>query len=77
MPTPSAQFHDFADYAQLVNAAERIDGQTHLLVLLGGDSGLRCGEMMALEWADVDLHKRQICVQNSDWKGQVTSPKGG
>jgi integrase len=35
------------------------------------------GEMMALEWRDVDLHKRQLCVQRSDWKGHVTVPKGG
>ena len=33
--------------------------------------------MMALEWRDVDLGKRQICVQRSDWKGHVTAPKGG
>jgi integrase len=38
---------------------------------------LRCGEIMALEWADVDLHKRQLCVARSDWKGHVTVPKGG
>jgi integrase len=37
---------------------------------------LRCGEMMALEWPDVDLHKRQLCVQRSEWKGHVTIPKG-
>ena len=24
-------------------------------MLLGGEAGLRCGEMMALEWSDVDL----------------------
>jgi integrase len=46
-------------------------------VLLGGEAGLRCGEMMALDWSDVDLGKRQICVQCSDWKGQVTTTKGG
>ncbi len=33
--------------------------------------------MMALEWRDVDLTKRQICVQRSEWKGHVTIPKGG
>jgi hypothetical protein len=27
---------------------------------------------MALEWRDVDLGKRQICVQRSEWKGHVT-----
>ena len=45
--------------------------------LLGGEAGLRCGEIMALEWADVDLTKRQLCVARSEWKGHVTVPKGG
>lgn len=26
---------------------------------------------------DVDLKKRQLCVERSDWKGQVTTTKGG
>jgi len=46
-------------------------------VLLGGDAGLRCGEMIALEWSDVDLGKRQLCIERSDWNGQVTTTKGG
>lgn len=46
-------------------------------VLLGGEAGLRCGEIMALEWVDVDLSKRQLCSQQSDWKGHVTATKGG
>jgi len=35
---------------------------------------LRCGELMALEWTDVDLVKSQLCVERSQWKGHVTSP---
>ena len=46
-------------------------------MLLGGEAGLRCGEIMALEWTDVDLNKRQLCVARSEWKGHVTVPKGG
>ena len=47
-----------------VRAARRrrtssIDATAHLIVLLGGEAGLRCGEMIALEWRDVDLGKRQ------------------
>src|SRR5207245_2300519 len=49
----------------------------YLIVLLGGEAGLRCGEMIALEWGDVDLGKRQLCVQRSEWRGHVTVPKGG
>jgi integrase len=74
---PSASFHDFDDYERLVEAADAMDPRAYLIVLLGGEAGLRCGEMMALQWTDVDLAKRQLCVQRSEWKGQVTTPKGG
>jgi integrase len=77
IPKPSARFHDFGAYEQLVSAAEEIDPRAHLIVLLGGEAGLRCGEIAALEWADIDLQKRQLCVQRSEWKGHVTVPKGG
>ena len=70
-------FYDFDQYERLVEAASALDPTAHLIVLLGGEAGLRCGEMIALEWSDVDLGKRQICVQRSDWNGQVTTPKGG
>src|SRR5215204_5389195 len=75
LPTPqgSAGFHDFDAYERLVAAAKALDARTYLIVLLGGEAGLRCGEMMALEWSDVDLTKGQMCVERSDWKGQVTS----
>ena len=35
------------------------------------------GEMIGLEWRDVDFAKRQLCVQRSDWRGHITVPKGG
>ena len=77
IPKPSAQFHDFDAFERLVEAAGHLDRQVLLLVLMGGEGGLRCGEMMALEWQDVDLEKRQVCVQRSEWKGHVTTTKGG
>ena len=76
-PKPSARFHDFEEYERLVSAARELDPRAEMIVLLGGDAGLRCGEIAALEWGDVDLRKRQLCVQRSEWKGHVTIPKGG
>lgn len=73
----STAFHDFGEYERLVEAAHVLDPRTHLIALLGGEAGLRCGEMIALEWADVDLVNRQVCISRSDWNGQVTTPKGG
>lgn len=72
-----AGFYDFDDYAKLVETARRTDPLAYLLILLGGDAGLRCGEMIALEQGDHDLEKRQLTVRRSEWKGHVTAPKGG
>ena len=72
-----AAFHDFARSERLVNAARAIGWRTWLIVLLGAEAGLRGGEVVALEWRDADLPKRQLCVRRSDWKGQVTAPKSG
>jgi integrase len=74
---PAVRFYDFEEYGRLITTAETLGSSTHVIVLLGGEAGLRRGEIAALEWADVDLDKRQICVQRSDWKGQVSAPKGG
>ena len=41
------------------------------------EAGLRCGEMMALEWRDIDLTRGRMAVERSDWKGQITATKGG
>jgi integrase len=72
-----AVFYDVDEYERLVAVARAIDIRTLLVVLLGGDAGLRCGEMIALEWCDIDLAKRQLCVRQSDWNGQLGTPKSG
>ena len=45
-----ASFHDFEAFERLVGAARAIGWRTHLIVLFGGEAGLRCGEMVALQW---------------------------
>ena len=72
-----AAFHDFGAYERLLNAALSIDSRTYLIALLGGEGGMRVGEIVALEWADIDLDRRQISIRHSDWRGQLTTPKNG
>ena len=72
----SIDFYDFDEYERLVTAAKRIDVNAHLVVLLGGDAGLRAGEMRALQWTDVSLDKRQLRVERNDWQGHITTTKG-
>lgn len=73
----SFDFYDFAEYESLVVAAAQVDPRAHLIVLLAGDAGLRSGEMRALGWTDVNFDKRQLCVERSDYKGVVSTTKGG
>ena len=77
VPRTDAAFHDFDDYQRLLKAAQTIDPRSYLIALLGGEAGLRAGEIVALEWADVDFERRQIRVRHSDWCGELTAPKNG
>jgi integrase len=45
--------------------------------LLAGQAGLRSGEIRALAWTDVNTEKRQLRVERGDWRGQVSTTKGG
>lgn len=67
-PKLEAPFHDFDDFERLVDVA-RTEALALLVVLLGGEAGLRCGEMMALEWPDIDFAKRQLTIARSEWRG--------
>ena len=48
----------------MLDVAKGFGPTAHLVVLLGGEAGLRGGEMIGLEWGDVDLVKRQLCAES-------------
>jgi len=77
VPKTTMGFYDFEEYERLVEAAISLGQAAHVIVLLGGQAGLRCGEMIGLEWGDVDHTRGQLCIQRSEWRGHVTVPKGG
>lgn len=76
-PHVEMKFHDFPEYERLVDAARKIDTRAAVVILLGGEAGLRCGEMTGLEWQDIDQQRGQLRVARSVWKGHVTEPKSG
>jgi integrase len=73
---PSIEFFDFEPYERLVAAARQIDTLHLVIVLLGGDGGLRVGEIPALPWTHVDFDRRQLCVEFNNWRGQIGTTKG-
>jgi integrase len=68
-PKPTMSFYDFEEYERLVEAASKLDWRIQAMVLLGGDAGLRSGEILALEWTDVDFRRGQLHIRQSDLKG--------
>jgi len=61
----------------LIDASAKIDARTHALVLLGLHGGLRRGEMLGLEWSDVNLVRRQIVVRRNVISKYIDTPKSG
>jgi prepilin-type processing-associated H-X9-DG protein len=45
------------------------------MVQLGGDAGLRPGEVRALQWAAVDFRHRLLTVERAEYDGHVGLPK--
>jgi integrase len=78
LKVPPQKF-DFLTFEELSRVLEVTKGERQWLALLlvGADAGLRQGEMVALEWGDVDLVSGTITVRRSSWRGIIGSPKSG
>lgn len=75
---PLVAFYEFEDYVRLLEGAAKVGTAAQVAVLLGGDAGLRSGEMLSLDWTEVDFRRNQLVVSKADWKGHLDiTPKGG
>lgn len=71
------EFYQPAELEQLVAGAQRASEEAELVVLLGSCAGLRAGEMVALEWGDVDFARMHLKIRRGETiPGEVTSTKG-
>jgi integrase len=69
-------FLTYEEFERLLDAVKN-DAERRAIFLVAGEAGLRQGEMLALEWGDVDLVAETLTVRRSDWRGIVGSPKSG
>lgn len=69
-------FYDEDAFERLVESAASVDLRCLLVVLLGGDAGLRGGEIVALRLKNCDLRRGVLHISENEWKGHVGTPKG-
>ena len=74
-PKTVMEFYDFDEYDQLIAAATEHSSRLLVLVLLGGDAGLRSGEIRGLEWKSINFRQGLLTVEQSEYNGQLTLPK--
>jgi integrase len=63
------------DAAHLVETARKYYPEWHPWVLCGLRTGLRPGELLALQWGDIDWRGRFIQLQRNLVRGKLTTPK--
>lgn len=67
------EFYREEEYEALACA---VTGMKRVFVLLGGDAGLRLGEMMGLRWMDISFKSNELHIrQQVTESGEITPPK--
>jgi len=75
-PTPRHEKRGPYSDEEVTRMLDLATGDDRLLVLLGAYAGLRVSELVAVQWADVDLESRRIVVQEGKGGRQRTVPIG-
>lgn len=69
-------FLDFDEADRLLRASQR-DPLWYTMIMVALRTGLRQGELLALQWDDLDLVAGRVVVRRRDWRGNIDTPKGG
>jgi len=78
LPEPrSERWYPPDEYDLLVRSAATFGPGSLVLVLLGGDAGLRSGEICGLRWEDVDFRGGVLTVRRNLVRKREGSPKTG
>lgn len=60
-----------------LETCKQICPEYHVFFLCGFRAGMRLGELIGLQWGDIDFNKQNIHVQRSFRRGAVNAPKNG
>jgi integrase len=65
------------EVSAFLEATKRYAPPYHPFFLCAVRTGMRLGELLALQWNDIDFHGRFIVVQRNYTRGELATPKSG
>ena len=68
--------YDEVDQQALLAAATDLGPMYVAIVLLGIDGGLRRGEILGLQWCDLNLSRASMTIRHNIVRGRLDEPKG-
>ncbi len=68
--------YDEHEQAALLAAAQALGPHYVVVVLLGMDAGLRRGEILGLQWADITVKRASMVIRHNVVRGKLDVPKG-
>lgn len=77
LPAQEFQFYDRKQTEVFLSKAAAIEPDYYAFFATAFKTGLRLGELLGLEWGDIDFVSGTIHVQRSHSEGHTTTPKSG
>ncbi len=68
---------DFLTFDEAERLLEAVDPEWRTALLVALKTGLRRGEIIGLQWSDLDLVRGKLNVRRTIWAGHSGTPKGG
>ena len=75
VPKTEIQPLDAGQVKRLLNTAMVTQPELYALYTLAVTAGMRSGELLGLQWRDVDLEARRLQVNRTVFNGKVSTPK--
>jgi integrase len=76
LKTPESKF-DFLSFEECERLITAADDEWRPMITVAAKTGMRLGELLALEWDDVDLIAGRLVVRHAVARGIIGTPKNG
>ncbi len=75
LPNKEMKFLNTEEIEKVLKTAEKFYPKFYPLLLTAIMTGMRRGELLALQWKDIDFENKKITVNKSLYKGEIQNPK--